>query len=96
MQTHGKYLFVGKLDLENAPLLHLSPTTEIEYPWRVCKKSLIIRYSKGWYGKDKGIVVGIWRKNKGDWYDSVLGALKGRDIEAEGNPRTVRENLEFL
>lgn len=75
MQTHGKYLFVGKLYLKEAPLIHLAPTTEIEYPWRVCKKSMIIRYRK-----NKGIVIGLWRKNKKDWSETVLEALKGRNL----------------
>src|SRR5215467_2824432 len=77
MQTYGNHIFAGKLYLKkNAPLFHLAPTTEIEYPWRVCKNSLVIKYFP-----KRGIVLGMWQKNNREWHETVLDILEGRYVD---------------
>lgn len=85
MQTYGKYIFVGFMYLKKeAPYFHVELTAEIEYPWRVCPKTLIIKLPK-----KRGMVVGFWRKNLKPWQESLMEILKGREIGfAEINKET--------
>src|ERR1700683_2359614 len=76
MQTYGKPFFIGFNYLKSdSPIFHLAPTTEIEHPWRVCPKSLVIRLPKS-----RGIVIGKWRSNIRPWEETLLEILKGREI----------------
>jgi hypothetical protein len=79
VQTYGKYIFVGLNHLKpDAPYFHLAPTHEIEHPWRICRKSLVIRLLCG-----KGLVIGLWRKNKEHWEKSLMEILKGRVVDIQ-------------
>jgi hypothetical protein len=94
VQTHGRPFFVGFNYLRSdAPIIHLAPTTEIEYPWRVCPKSLVIKLPKG-----RGMVMGKWKFNVRPWEETLLEILKGREIyfaEEEGQGNTAKQSLEY-
>lgn len=98
MQTYGKPVFFGFLRLRSdAPLFQKVPTTEIEYPWRYCPKSIIItlRFPL-WIC---GLVLGKWKDNDRPWNETVLEILKGRELEKEtttGTPENVPEDRENL
>lgn len=80
MQTYGNKRFIGLMRLSRkAPWKHRTTTTEIEYPWRVCQDSLIIRIKPlGW-----GIVTGIWEDNKEPWHESLATAIGARELDFE-------------
>ena len=75
-KMHGEHLFTGIIYVRGAPLIHVAPTTEIEHPWRKCKRSVIIRLWKG-----KALVLGFWRDNDKPWHDSLLEAVNGRIMD---------------
>jgi hypothetical protein len=90
MQTHGRWLFVGKLgDLtDDAPRFERQPTAEIEYPYRYCNKTLVVKF------RGEGYVLGWWRKNKHD--DHLHHVLKviGRNMDFGFFKKTLTENTE--
>lgn len=85
MQTHGKYLFVGLNYLKpDAPIFHTAPTHEIEHPWRICPNSWIIKLPNS-----RGLVVGWWKKNPGEWNESLMEILKGREVAFTEEVRSI-------
>lgn len=60
---------------KDTPLHHRYPTQEIDYPYRLCPQSHILRL---WPARI-GVVLGKWLKDMPmrDWEDSLIGAVQG-------------------
>lgn len=77
MQTHGRWLFVGKLGelKKETPFFHRDKTAEIEEPFRYCNKTWIFNIGH------QGYAIGWWRKNKHDDYLHYVLKVIGRDMD---------------
>lgn len=74
-QMHEITLFAGITPRKGLFLFDVAPTREIEFPWRVAKKSLLIHF---WPGK--ALVFGRWRWSGLDEEKALYAALEGEEI----------------
>ena len=74
-RMHEVTFFVGVTPRRGLFLFDIAPTREIEYPWRVAKRCLLIHF---WPGK--ALVIGRWKWSGMEEDAALLAALEGDNI----------------
>lgn len=78
-QTHELTLFWGITPRRGFFVFDKAPTREIEWPFRVCKKSILIHI---WPGK--ALVIGRWQWSELSETEALLEALEGTNLGFQG------------
>ena len=76
MSIRGKVIWMTPLFWHSvrltreAPLVHVAPTRELEYPYRTSQRSLILKLTR-----TRGIVLGWWKESGMNEYDHLMAAI---------------------